>query len=246
MDKKRILRRGIAMLLSVILLLGGCPVLSLAEAPTEETEAVPPTEETEAEAPTEETEAVIPTEETEGVPPTEETEAEAPTEEAEAVIPTGETEAVAFAEEAQEPTPAEEPEDGEEADFSGTNLMNLERVQPSGYSTTTNPYGYDVGMPFLMVEQNELMYLNVWGNQVRQASYFNMGESSSLPTFARSKGGANGSFYASTYGLMEAVSFDPTGSGRRDHVAFVGVSNKRGYLWVIDTTKSAGSEAVRF
>ena len=30
MDKKRILRRGIAMLLSVILLLGGCPVLSLA------------------------------------------------------------------------------------------------------------------------------------------------------------------------------------------------------------------------
>ena len=33
MDKKRILRRGIAMLLSVILLLGGCPVLSLAEAP---------------------------------------------------------------------------------------------------------------------------------------------------------------------------------------------------------------------
>ena len=64
MDKKRILRRGIAMLLSVILLLGGCPVLSLAEAPTEETEAVTPTEETEAEAPEEETEAVIPTEET--------------------------------------------------------------------------------------------------------------------------------------------------------------------------------------
>ena len=179
MDKKRILRRGIAMLLSVILLLGGCPVLSLAEAPTEETEAVTPTEETEAEAPTEETEAeapaeeteaVIPTEETEGVPPTEETEAEAPTEETEAVIHTEETGAVTFAEEAQEPTPIEEPEDGEEADFSGTNLMNLERVQPSGYSTTTNPYGYDVGMPFLMVEQNELMYLNVWGNQVRQAS----------------------------------------------------------------------------
>ena len=47
-------------------------------------------------------------------------------------------------------------------DFSGTNLMNLENVQPSGYTTTTNPYGYDVGMPFLMVEQNELMYLNVW------------------------------------------------------------------------------------
>ena len=127
-------------------------------------------------------------------------------------------------------------------DFSGTNLMNLENVQPSGYTTTTNPYGYDVGMPFLMVEQNELMYLNVWGNQVRQASYFDMGTESSLPTFARNKSGANGTFSVDTYALMEAVAFDPTGSGRKDHVAFVGISNKRGYLWVIDTRQEAGSD----
>ena len=41
---------------------------------------------------------------------------------------------------------------------------------------------------------------------------------------------------------MEAVAFDPTGSGRKDHVAFVGISNKRGYLWVIDTRQEAGSD----
>ena len=127
-------------------------------------------------------------------------------------------------------------------DFSGTNLMNLENVQPSGYTTTTTPYGYDIGEPFLMVEQNELMYLNVWGNQVRQASYFDMGTESSLPTFARKKSGANGTFSVDTYALMEAVAFDPTGSGRKDHVAFVGISNKRGYLWVIDTRQEAGSD----
>ena len=127
-------------------------------------------------------------------------------------------------------------------DFSGTNLMNLENVQPSGYTTTTNPYGYDVGMPFLMVEQNELMYLNVWGNRVHQASYFDMGTESSLPTFARKKSGANGTFSVDTYALMEAVAFDPTGSGRKDHVAFVGISNKRGYLWVIDTRQEEGSD----
>ena len=127
-------------------------------------------------------------------------------------------------------------------DFSGTNLMNLENVQPSGYTTTNNPYGYDVGMPFLMVEQNELMYLNVWGNRVHQASYFDMGTESSLPTFARKKSGANGTFSVDTYALMEAVAFDPTGSGRKDHVAFVGISNKRGYLWVIDTRQEAGSD----
>ena len=130
----------------------------------------------------------------------------------------------------------------QDPDFSGTNLMNLENVQPSGYTTTTNPYGYDVGMPFLMVEQNELMYLNVWGNQVHQASYFDMGTESSLPTFARKKNGANGTFSVDTYALMEAVPFDPTGSGRKDHVAFVGISNKRGYLWVIDTRQEAGSD----
>ena len=130
----------------------------------------------------------------------------------------------------------------QDPDFSGTNLMNLENVQPSGYTTTTNPYGYDIGEPFLMVEQNELMYLNAWDNKVRQASYFDMGTESSLPTFARKKSNDSGKFSVPTYALMEAVPFDPTGSGRKDHVAFVGISNKRGYLWVIDTRQKAGSD----
>ncbi len=132
----------------------------------------------------------------------------------------------------------------QDPDFSGTNLMNLENVQPSGYTTTTNPYGYDIGEPFLMVEQNELMYLNAWDNTVRQASYFSMGSESALKTFARNKSGSSGTFSNPNYKLMQAVSFDPTGSGRRDHVAFVGVSgqNKKGYMWVIDTTKGTGSD----
>ena len=132
----------------------------------------------------------------------------------------------------------------QDPDFSGTNLMNLENVQPSGYTTTTNPYGYDIGEPFLMVEQNELMYLNAWDNNVRQASYFSMGSESALKTFAKNKSGSSGTFSNPNYKLMQAVSFDPTGSGRRDHVAFVGVSgqDKKGYMWVIDTTKGKGSD----
>ena len=131
----------------------------------------------------------------------------------------------------------------QDPDFSGTNLMNLENVQPSGYTTTTNPYGYDIGEPFLMVEQNELMYLNAWDNKVRQASYFSMGSESALKTFATNKSGSSGTFSNPNYKLMQAVSFDPTGSGRRDHVAFVGVGqDKKGYMWVIDTTKGTGSD----
>ena len=132
----------------------------------------------------------------------------------------------------------------QDPDFSGTNLMNLENVQPSGYTTTTNPYGYDIGEPFLMVEQNELMYLNAWDNTVRQASYFSMGTESALNTFAKNKSGSSGTFSNPNYKLMQAVSFDPTGSGRRDHVAFVGVSgqDKKGYMWVIDTAKGTDSD----
>ena len=131
----------------------------------------------------------------------------------------------------------------QDPDFSGTNLMNLENVQPSGYTTTTNPYGYDIGEPFLMVEQNELMYLNAWDNKVRQASYFSMGSESALNTFAKNKSGSSGTFSNPNYKLMQAVSFDPTGSGRRDHVAFVGVGqDKKGYMWVIDTTKGTDSD----
>ena len=131
----------------------------------------------------------------------------------------------------------------QDPDFSGTNLMNLENVQPSGYTTTTNPYGYGIGEPFLMVEQNELMYLNAWDNRVRQASYFSMGSESALKTFATNKSGSSGTFSNPNYKLMQAVSFDPTGSGRRDHVAFVGVGqDKKGYMWVIDTTKGTGSD----
>ena len=135
----------------------------------------------------------------------------------------------------------------QDPDFSGTNLMNLENVQPSGYTTTTNPYGYDIGEPFLMVEQNELMYLNAWDNKVRQASYFSMGSESALNTFAKNKSGSSGTFSNPNYKLMQAVSFDPTGSGRRDHVAFVGVSgqDKKGYMWVIDTTKGTDSDRSR-
>ena len=135
----------------------------------------------------------------------------------------------------------------QDPDFSGTNLMNLENVQPSGYTTTTNPYGYDIGEPFLMVEQNELMYLNAWDNTVRQASYFSMGSESALKTFAKNKSGSSGTFSNPNYKLMQAMSFDPTGSGRRDHVAFVGVSgqDKKGYMWVIDTTKGTDSDCSR-
>jgi len=47
--------------------------------------------------------------------------------------------------------------------ISDFDLMDNDTV-PDGFSTTTNPYGYGIGVPFLMVEQNELMVLRDYGN----------------------------------------------------------------------------------
>ena len=118
----------------------------------------------------------------------------------------------------------------QDPDFSGTNLMNLENVQPSGYTTTTNPYGYDIGEPFLMVEQNELMYLNAWDNRVRQASYFSMGSESALKTFATNKSGSSGTFSNPNYKLMQAVSsasYSSSGRAMAEHCASTRVGSPK-------------------
>ena len=46
------------------------------------------------------------------------------------------------------------------------------------------------------------------------------------------------------YHGIRAVSFDPTGSGRRDHVAFVGVDFDKAVLWVYDTVNRHLSDVV--
>ncbi len=130
--------------------------------------------------------------------------------------------------------------------FSGSNLMNIDTIQPENFATTTNPYGYDVGIPFLMVEQNELMVFRTHDKKVQQSQYFELGSNTALTSFVSSKAstGSNASFTAEAYLLVQGVSFDPTGSGRRDHVAFIGIkSDKEAYLWVVDTTKT-GTDGV--
>lgn len=110
----------------------------------------------------------------------------------------------------------------------------LNMGQPSEYdpNSTENPYGYAVDQPFLMNEMSELgIYaVNNNGNYTSFVWYDGWdGESDSIPS-AFGRDGVNGSFdeygyYDSGFrelSFVEAVAFDPSGSGRKDHIAYIG------------------------
>ena len=128
---------------------------------------------------------------------------------------------------------------------------------PENYSEDmANPYGYEKGRPFLLSEQNELLLYytyetdknsdNTKGNR-HTAWYDKYVHGGDTTLRDDSKGTVQGGFSAfgeynrtDAYSYVTAVSFDPTGSGRRDHVAYVGYENvkdrKQGYyVWVLNT-----------
>ena len=121
--------------------------------------------------------------------------------------------------------------------------------KPSGYSDTMmNPYGYGQGQRFLLSEQNELLLYYTFDTdknpQHRYTAWYDSYEKGK-GTSLRDKRDGFGSFgmYDGTqaYAYVEAVGFDPNGTGRRDHVAYVGYENgstggEKGYvLWVLNT-----------
>lgn len=114
----------------------------------------------------------------------------------------------------------------------------LNMGQPSEFDPdgTENPYGYAVDQPFLMNEMSELAIYGIYsnGNQGSFVWYDDWdGEHDTIPG-GFGTGGVNGSFAnAEAYGnkgdasmkelaFVEMVAFDPNGTGRRDHIAYIG------------------------
>ena len=132
---------------------------------------------------------------------------------------------------------------------------------PQNYDPNmANPYGYDKGQKFLLSEQNELLFYytfdtgNNAGNKTgnRHTAWYNRYAHGGSATLRDdNKGTVQGGFsefgeYATTdaYSYVAATAFDPTGSGRRDHVAYVGYENvkDRGqgyYVWILNTRTGA-------
>lgn len=128
--------------------------------------------------------------------------------------------------------------------------------EPEGYDETdkVNPYSND-NQKFLLVEQNELMINMSWNidedkdnNWITMADTYENGGSMELASSnANDKAG-----WQSVTGIEESktpvlnyqngIAFDPNGTGRKDHVAYVGWKDNHNYLWVYDTTTQTASE----
>lgn len=134
-------------------------------------------------------------------------------------------------------------------------IMNPELPSDFDANNTTNPYN-NGKQKFLLSENNELTVYKSWdvGNAVVPKNMwvstfdnYTPGESMNLmsgdnPADAESKGGwekvsADTSANVTPLNYLDAVAFDPNGTGRKDHIAYVGYYNGGDYLMVYDTIK---------
>ena len=121
-------------------------------------------------------------------------------------------------------------------------VMRIEK--PENYDDQSfEPYGYGVGVPFFMNKQSELLFyrtgkessgdINTFYDKLKSASSGNVLDGSKTSALKAPPTKLKQAYF------VQAASFDPTGSGRDDHIAFIGVyhdgSNVRCYVWVYDT-----------
>lgn len=133
------------------------------------------------------------------------------------------------------------------------NIMNP--GEPEGYDETdkVNPYSND-NQKFLLVEQNELMINMSWNiNKDNENHWITMAdtysESGSMKLAASNADDEAG--WSSVYGeetsslpvlnYQNGIAFDPNGTGRKDHVAYVGWKDDHNYLFVYDTVNKTAS-----
>ena len=147
-------------------------------------------------------------------------------------------------------------EDGSDSPTFSSDAANslMKNTVPAGYDKTTNPYGYDVDHPFAMVEQNELLYFETYTGRTT-GKIADVGTANSLQSFISNSNTASDSSLPnvdisafSNYAYMQAVAFDPYGTGRRDHIVYVGLNrgDRKVYAHVYDAVNNrfVGSQVV--
>lgn len=120
-------------------------------------------------------------------------------------------------------------------------------------ASNSDPYGYGVGTPFMLSEELEPVFVRSNGGS--SGMYWKDTIKNNSDTTNINSDAASGVYTASgtfTYSsqlknisFIQAVEFDPTGSGRKTHIAYTGVrSDKHLVVWVYDTKQQIGSNWV--
>ncbi len=117
-------------------------------------------------------------------------------------------------------------------------------TKPEAFDLDTSPYGTKKGEAFMLSPQNELLFMRSWdgggsgkytwhkgfigGNSIYDDDKSTSTAKMSLIDQTKSNGGpfeSKGQYSNNeVLQFMQGVAFDPTGSGRDDHVAFIGYS----------------------
>lgn len=157
------------------------------------------------------------------------------------------------------PAAAHADEAGESDSLTARFNRIIEPGVPDGYSDDmANPYGKALGENFLLSEQNELLLyysFDTNGNKKNQhANWYKTFTPGGGTSLTKNNGFAASDAYPDTkaYNYVQAVGFDPNGSGRKDHVAYLGYertgnSSDKGYyvLWVVDAVEGGQSSVLR-
>lgn len=90
-----------------------------------------------------------------------------------------------------------------------------------------DPYGYGKGVPFMLSEQNELFWMHNYNGSSTVRIHDTLRSKNTntdrvLNSFSKTAAGTTNDA-VKQLNFSKAVAFDPTGSGRKDHVAVVGV-----------------------
>lgn len=149
----------------------------------------------------------------------------------------------------------------DEGDSRFDTILEMDSVKPAGFDENSdeNPYGQPMNQPFLLNTESELMvYRNKENGHDVDLGWYDTRVDSGL--HLELNGNKNGFKSAGLYGSsaedelkklyhVESVAFDPTGSGRKDHVAYIGHDangDDKITLVVVDTTQDDESATYRF
>jgi hypothetical protein len=147
---------------------------------------------------------------------------------------------------------------------SSNTLLQLDEKTPAGFNanTTLHPYGNVKERGFLMSEESELYLMQSWNVDKYPDKSLYHNSIYWYDTFQDITGKNGGNLldindkrtkYADcgenspmAYAYLESVAFDPTGTGRKDHIAFVGFRGENQgddkiVVWVLNTKSGKSS-----
>ncbi|MCR5429372.1 MAG: hypothetical protein K6F16_10295 [Lachnospiraceae bacterium] len=129
-------------------------------------------------------------------------------------------------------------------------LMSLDATPPALYQKNTDPYGYALDEPFYLTRQHELLVYKssaMYNSPMMNVDIYDTLKKEDTGDFLRNVRNGITHFLnvkAAKLNYVQLKAFDPTGSGRKDHLALIGVKNngKNGsndlYVYVCDKTGS--------